>query len=49
METNNASIRHGLYQLQFLALNCEPGFSAPAGYRLEKSQVEGCVLTNYER
>lgn len=49
VETNDASVRHGLYQLQFLTLNCEPGFSAPAGYRLEKSQVEGCVLTNYER
>ncbi|MEU9145941.1 hypothetical protein [Streptomyces sp. NPDC048349] len=49
VETNSPSIRHGLYQLQFLTLNCEPGFSAPAGYRLEKSQVEGCVLTNYER
>ncbi|WP_328923971.1 hypothetical protein OG429_04540 [Streptomyces sp. NBC_00190] len=48
VETNSREIRHGLYQLQFLYLNCEPGFSAPAGYRLEKSQVEGCVLTNYE-
>ncbi|OEJ30594.1 hypothetical protein [Streptomyces subrutilus] len=48
VETNSASIRHGLYQLQFLTLECRPGFSAPAGYRLEKSQVEGCVLTNYE-
>ncbi|MFB7463526.1 hypothetical protein ACFCZ1_08455 [Streptomyces sp. NPDC056224] len=49
VETNSRDTRNGLYQLQFLALNCEPGFSAPAGYRLEKSQVEGCVLTNYER
>ncbi|MFD7319500.1 hypothetical protein ACFV9D_00160 [Streptomyces sp. NPDC059875] len=48
VETNNPDIRHGLYQLQFLYLNCEPGFSAPAGYRLEKSNVAGCVLTNYE-
>ncbi|MEU8779018.1 hypothetical protein [Streptomyces sp. NPDC048606] len=49
VETNSPSIRHGLYQLQFLYLNCEPGFNAPAGYRLEKSLVEGCVLTNFER
>ncbi|MEU9305469.1 hypothetical protein [Streptomyces sp. NPDC048269] len=48
VETNSREVRNGLYQLQFLSLNCEPGFSAPAGYRLEKSQVEGCVLTNYE-
>ncbi len=48
VETNSPSSRHGLYQLQFLYLNCLPGFSAPSGYRLEKSQVEGCVLTNYE-
>ncbi|WP_030770529.1 hypothetical protein [Streptomyces sp. NRRL F-2664] len=48
VETNSPSSRHGLYQLQFLYLNCIPGFSAPSGYRLEKSQVEGCVLTNYE-
>lgn len=49
VETNNESIRKGLYQLQFLYLNCETGFTAPAGYRLEKAQVDGCVLTNYER
>ncbi|MFE2129275.1 hypothetical protein [Streptomyces amritsarensis] len=48
VETNSPSSRHGLYQLQFLYLNCVPGFSAPSGYRLEKSKVEGCVLTNYE-
>ncbi len=48
VETNSPSSRLGLYQLQFLYLNCIPGFSAPSGYRLEKSQVEGCVLTNYE-
>ncbi|MFK0254689.1 hypothetical protein [Streptomyces sp. NPDC090445] len=48
VETNSPSSRFGLYQLQFLYLNCMPGFSAPSGYRLEKSQVEGCVLTNYE-
>ncbi|MEU5146994.1 hypothetical protein AB0G42_07305 [Streptomyces yangpuensis] len=48
VETNSPSSRHGLYQLQFLYLNCIPGFSAPSGYRLEKSLVEGCVLTNYE-
>ncbi|MFD5619523.1 hypothetical protein [Streptomyces yangpuensis] len=48
VETNSPSSRRGLYQLQFLYLNCVPGFSAPSGYRLEKSKVEGCVLTNYE-
>ncbi|MFK0237220.1 hypothetical protein [Streptomyces vinaceus] len=48
VETNDPSARFGLYQLQFLYLNCVPGFSAPSGYRLEKAQVEGCVLTNYE-
>ncbi|MFD0369634.1 hypothetical protein [Streptomyces sp. NPDC127114] len=48
VETNDQSVRHGLYQLQFLYLNCEPGFSAPAGYRVEKAAVAGCVLTNYE-
>ncbi|MFJ7065950.1 hypothetical protein [Streptomyces sp. NPDC101115] len=48
VETNDRSVRHGLYQLQFLYLNCEPGFSAPAGYRVEKASVAGCVLTNYE-
>ncbi|MFF6783137.1 hypothetical protein [Streptomyces sp. NPDC012510] len=48
VETNDPSIRGGLYQLQFLSLNCEPGFSAPAGYRVEKASVEDCVLTNYE-
>ncbi|GHB64092.1 hypothetical protein GCM10010347_37640 [Streptomyces cirratus] len=48
VESNNPSVRFGLYQAQFLYLNCTPGFSAPAGYRLERSQVEGCVLTNYE-
>ncbi|UQX02704.1 hypothetical protein [Streptomyces sp. RerS4] len=49
VETNSKSVRHGLYQQQFLYLNCERGFSAPAGYRLEQSLVEGCVLTNFER
>lgn len=49
VETNSKDVRFGLYQLQFLYLNCETGFTAPAGYRLEKSQVEGCVLTNFER
>lgn len=48
VESNDTSVRGGLYQLQFLYLNCEPGFSAPAGYRVEKASVEGCVLTNYE-
>ncbi|MEU8837584.1 hypothetical protein AB0D97_00420 [Streptomyces roseus] len=48
VETNDPDARFGLYQQQFLYLNCAPGFSAPAGYRLEKSQVDGCVLTNYE-
>ncbi|KUN91512.1 hypothetical protein [Streptomyces resistomycificus] len=48
VETNDPIVRGGLYQLQFLYLNCEPGFSAPAGYRVEQASVEGCVLTNYE-
>ncbi|MEV6686629.1 hypothetical protein AB0N28_14975 [Streptomyces sp. NPDC051130] len=48
VESNDPAVRDGLYQAQFLALNCVPGFSAPAGYRLERSQVDGCVLTNYE-
>ncbi|GHF03539.1 hypothetical protein [Streptomyces morookaense] len=48
VETNNQASRVGLYQQQFLRLNCEPGFSAPQGYRLEKASVPGCVLTNYE-
>ncbi|MFI9202556.1 hypothetical protein [Streptomyces sp. NPDC053048] len=48
VETNDKSARHGLYQQRFLALNCESGFTAPQGYRLEKALVEGCVLTNYE-
>ncbi|MEV0415587.1 hypothetical protein AB0I68_33660 [Streptomyces sp. NPDC050448] len=48
VETNKPAARFVLYQLQFLYLNCVPGFSAPSGYRLEKAQVEGCVLTNYE-
>ncbi|MET9884227.1 hypothetical protein ABZZ20_13985 [Streptomyces sp. NPDC006430] len=48
VETNSPTARFGLYQQQFLYLNCVPGFSAPSGYRLEKAQVEGCVLTNYE-
>ncbi|MEU6893719.1 hypothetical protein ABZ934_18340 [Streptomyces sp. NPDC046557] len=48
VETNDPSARFGLYQQQFLYLNCTPGFAAPTGYRLERSQVEGCVLTNYQ-
>ncbi|MFB6811550.1 hypothetical protein [Streptomyces sp. NPDC056387] len=48
VETNSVSARFVLYQMQFLSLNCVPGFSAPSGYRLEKAQVDGCVLTNYE-
>ncbi|WP_405525770.1 hypothetical protein OG592_40620 [Streptomyces avidinii] len=48
VETNDPAARFGLYQQQFLYLNCVPGFSAPTGYRLEKAQVDGCVLTNYE-
>ncbi|MFG2711442.1 hypothetical protein ACGFX2_12895 [Streptomyces goshikiensis] len=48
VETNSPDIRSQLYQKQFLYLNCLPGFSAPAGYRLERAKVEGCVLTNYE-
>ncbi|WP_370410292.1 hypothetical protein [Streptomyces fradiae] len=48
VETNDPAVRNGLYQLQFLYLNCEPGFTAPAGYRLEKASADGCVLTNYE-
>ncbi|MEU4211770.1 hypothetical protein AB0F13_17485 [Streptomyces sp. NPDC026206] len=49
VETNSKHDRHGLYQQQFLHLNCESGFSAPQGYRLEKALVPGCVLTNYEK
>lgn len=48
VETNDPAVRHGLYQLQFLYLNCAPGFTAPAGYRAEKARAAGCVLTNYE-
>ncbi|GAA3083122.1 hypothetical protein GCM10020000_81490 [Streptomyces olivoverticillatus] len=48
VETNDVASRHGLYQQQFLALNCRPGFTAPQGYRYEKAMVDGCVLTNYE-
>lgn len=48
VETNDKDTRFGLYQLQFLVLNCEPGFHAPSGYRQEPAQVEGCVLTSYE-
>ncbi|ARZ72015.1 hypothetical protein SMD11_6439 [Streptomyces albireticuli] len=48
VETNDQASRHGLYQQQFLHLNCRPGFTAPEGYRLEKAVVKGCVLTNYE-
>ncbi|MEU3406266.1 hypothetical protein ABZ766_20330 [Streptomyces sp. NPDC006670] len=49
LEVNHEANLNGLYQLQFLSLNCEPGFSAPAGYRVERAQVDGCVLTNFER
>ncbi|MEU8433452.1 hypothetical protein AB0F18_11120 [Streptomyces sp. NPDC029216] len=49
VEVNRKANLNGLYQLQFLYLNCEPGFTAPAGYRLERAQVDGCVLTNFER
>ncbi|MCX5194755.1 hypothetical protein OOK31_12745 [Streptomyces sp. NBC_00249] len=49
VETNSKSIRQGLYKLRFLRLDCEPGFTAPAGARVEKAQVEGCVLTDFER
>ncbi|MFD8993216.1 hypothetical protein [Streptomyces abikoensis] len=48
VETTDAASRHGLYQQRFLHLNCVPGFTAPQGYRFEKSMTEGCVLTNYE-
>ncbi|MET9645978.1 hypothetical protein AB0K71_13335 [Streptomyces syringium] len=48
VETNDPSSRHGLYQAQFLHLNCQEGFTAPEGYRFEKALVNGCVLTNYE-
>ncbi|MEV4442927.1 hypothetical protein AB0K09_28730 [Streptomyces sp. NPDC049577] len=48
VETTDPADRNGLYQQQFLHLNCEPGFTAPQGYRFEKSMTEGCVLTNYE-
>ncbi|MCB5164078.1 hypothetical protein LG634_04405 [Streptomyces bambusae] len=49
VEATDPSVRFGLYQAQFLYLNCEPGFGAPSGYRVEKSLVDGCVLTNYEK
>ncbi|MBW5486237.1 hypothetical protein [Streptomyces bambusae] len=49
VESTSWSVRFGLYQAQFLYLNCEPGFRAPTGYRVEKAQVDGCVLTNYEK
>ncbi|MFD8981659.1 hypothetical protein [Streptomyces sp. NPDC059564] len=49
VESDSKDVRHGLYDLQFLYLNCETGCTAPVGYRLEKAQVEGCVLTNFER
>ncbi|KOU52960.1 hypothetical protein ADK55_16045 [Streptomyces sp. WM4235] len=48
VESNDPDVRFGLYQQQFLYLNCVPGFSAPTGYRLERARVEGCVLTNYD-
>ncbi|GHG52099.1 hypothetical protein [Streptomyces griseocarneus] len=48
VETNNRHARIGLYQQQFLYLNCEAGFTAPQGFRFEKAMADGCVLTNYE-
>ncbi|GHF55645.1 hypothetical protein GCM10010218_41490 [Streptomyces mashuensis] len=48
VESNDPASRHGLYQQQFLYLNCVPGFLPPKGYRFEKSLTDGCVLTNYE-
>ncbi|MEU3914268.1 hypothetical protein [Streptomyces sp. NPDC029721] len=49
VESNNPTVRKGLYKLGFLRLDCEPGFSAPAGSRIQKAQVDGCVLTDFER
>ncbi|MGE7387555.1 hypothetical protein ACQKM2_18935 [Streptomyces sp. NPDC004126] len=49
VESNNKTIRQGLYKLGFLRLDCEPAFSAPAGSRIEKAQVDDCVLTDFER
>ncbi|MEU9717080.1 hypothetical protein [Streptomyces sp. NPDC047976] len=49
VESNNKTIRQGLYKLGFLRLDCEPAFSAPAGSRIQKAQVDGCVLTDFER
>lgn len=48
VETNNPDVRSRLNRRRFLYLNRLPGFSAPAGYRLERAKVEGCVLTDCE-
>ncbi|WP_042801643.1 hypothetical protein [Streptomyces sp. C] len=49
VESNSKTIRQGLYKLGFLRLDCEPAFTAPAGSRIQKAQVDGCVLTDFER
>ncbi|AZM90798.1 MULTISPECIES: hypothetical protein [Streptomyces] len=49
VESNNPAVRKALYKLGFLRLDCEPAFSAPAGSRIRPAQVDGCVLTDFER
>ncbi|WP_405979005.1 hypothetical protein [Streptomyces sp. NBC_00158] len=49
VESNNPAVRKELYKLGFLRVDCEPAFSAPAGSRIQKAQVDGCVLTDFER
>ncbi|MFD0359669.1 hypothetical protein ACFVHW_38935 [Streptomyces sp. NPDC127110] len=49
VESNNPAVRKELYKLGFLRVDCEPAFSAPAGSKIQKAQVDGCVLTDFER
>ncbi|MFJ3882709.1 hypothetical protein ACIPW5_35335 [Streptomyces sp. NPDC090077] len=49
VESNNPAVRKELYKLGFLRLDCEPAFSAPARSQVRKAQVDGCVLTDFER
>ncbi|MFF4323942.1 hypothetical protein [Streptomyces sp. NPDC001568] len=48
VESNDESVHYGLYQAQFLYLNCVPGFTTPSGYREQLASVPDCVLTNYD-
>ncbi|MGW2614711.1 hypothetical protein [Streptomyces sp. NPDC001500] len=47
VDPTNYQASKTLLEAGLLLENCDPAFKAPAGYRVQDAQADGCVLTNY--